>query len=322
VPLEADTIWMDGELVPWDDANVHVLTHSFNHGTAVFEGIRCYDTAQGPMIFRLRDHVERLFASGRAILMEIPWSAPDLCAATKHVVAANGFPSSYIRMIAYRGYGEMGINPDLSPVSVAVAAWQQAPSFAEERYETGLRATISSWRRNDPNVIPPTAKIVGAYINVALARAEAVRAGFDEAIMLGIDGAVAEATIENLFVVRAGRLVTPPVSDGALPGITRDTILRLADDLSIEHEERSLARADLYAADEVFLVGTGAEVVGVREIDGRAFQVPGPVTTAAREAYADVVRGLSPRHQEWLEPVEPPAASSVTPAGPSAARRS
>jgi branched-chain amino acid aminotransferase len=295
---------MDGRLVPWDDARVHVLTHALSHGTGVFEGIRCYETASGPALFRLGDHVDRLFRSGRVLLMDIPATRAELVAAALDVVRANGFDACYLRMLAYRAYGEMGINCDLSPVSVWVAAWQQAPSFSPRHDAEGVRATISSWRRNDPNVIAPGAKIAGAYVNASLARAEAVRAGFDEAIMLGANGNVSEATIQNVFAVVGGELCTPPLSDGPLPGLTRATVIELARDLGFACHERSLARSDLYGAEEVFLTGTGAEIVAVREIDGRVLRAPGALTATIRSAYADAVRGRDVRYVRWLDRVD------------------
>jgi branched-chain amino acid aminotransferase len=309
----ASWVWLDDGLVPWDEANVHVLTHALNHGTGVFEGIRCYETERGPGLFRLRDHVDRLGRSGAAVLIDVPLPSAALCEATAQVVAANGFRACYVRMLAYRAYGEMGINCDLSPVSIAIAAWAQAPSFPPEKYDRGLRATISSWRRVDANAISPKAKIIGAYVGPSVARAEAVRAGFDEAIMLSATGNVAEATIQNLFAVLDGRLVTPPLSDGPLPGITRATVLELARDLGLEAAEESLMRSDLYAADEVFLTGTGAEIVPVREIDGRRIGDPGDVTRTIQETYAAVARGRVERYAEWVYPVEAavPAAAAA-----------
>jgi branched-chain amino acid aminotransferase len=300
----ANAIWLDGDLVEWEAANAHVLSHALNHGTGVFEGIRCYAALEGPALFRLDDHLRRLDRSGRAILMDIPFDLETLRRAVREVVSANGFRACYIRIVAFRGYGEMFLNPDPSPVSVFAAAWEQPTSFTSEGRRRGIRTTISSWRRQDGNVLPTQAKVVGAYVNLALARAEAVRAGFDEAIMLGASGNVAEATIENVFVVSSGVVSTPPVTDGALPGITRETTMTLLGDRGVACSERSLTRADLYAADEVFLTGTGAEIVPVREIDDRVLGEPGPVTLCATEAYVDATRGHDPGHTDWLDYVE------------------
>lgn len=301
---------MDGALVPWDDARVHVLTHALNHGTAVFEGIRCYPGRRGPALFRLREHVDRLGRSARTLRMELPAGPGELCDAAAHLVRANGFDACYLRMLAYRGYGEMGIDAGRSPVRVWIAAWEQAPSFPAAAYEHGIRATVSSWRRGEPNVIPPSAKVAGAYVTASLARAEAAAAGFDEAIMLGPAGNVSEATIQNLFAVHDGRLTTPPLCDGPLPGITRATVMALARDAGIACAERSLTRADLYAADELLLTGTGAEIVAVRELDGRELAAPGPVTAALRDAYARAVRGDDGAHRDWLWPVPRLAAAA------------
>jgi branched-chain amino acid aminotransferase len=305
MPVQAASwIWLDGELVAWDDARIHVLTHAFNHGTGVFEGIRCYATDAGPALFRLPEHVERLGRSGRAILTEAPFGADELASAAAELVAANGFEACYLRMIAFRAYGEMGINLEATPVSVAIAAWEQAPSFPREKRDAGLRTTVSAWRRSDPSTIPPDAKILGGYVNVALARAEAVRAGYDEAIMLGPSGSVAEGTIENVFVVRAGALATPPREDGPLPGITRATIIELAREAGLQCEERTVTRTDLYGAEEIFFTGTGVEIVGVREVDGRELGPPGPVTRMLEAAYRRAAEGRDDRYLHWLTPVE------------------
>ncbi len=311
---EADYIWMDGALVPWGDARIHSLAHGVNHGTGVFEGIRCYESPQGPLIFRLDDHLARLVRSARTIAMELPWSGRELAEAVETLIIENGQSWAYIRLIATRGYGEMFINPEASPVTVVIASWLQPPSFPRERHPNGIRATISSWRRSEPNVIPPSAKVIGGYVNVALARAEAARAGFDEAIMLGPTGMVAEGTIENLFVVQDGTLFTPPASDGPLPGITRATVMTIAEDLGLPCFERSLSRADLYGADEVFLTGTGAEVVAVREVDGRTYEAPGSITELVARTYSAAVRGELDRYGDWLTRVaaeRPRSAASI-----------
>jgi branched-chain amino acid aminotransferase len=296
VPIQsAEFIWLDGELVPWNDARVHVLAHALNHGTGVFEGLRAYGTADGAAIFRLEDHLSRLERSARSMLM--PVLHYDLASAARAVVAAGGFNDCYMRISIFRGYGEMFINPDLSGVSVYVAAWAQDPSF--EAADKGLRTTISSWRRPAADVLPPQVKATGAYLTPALARAEAARAGFDDAIMLAPNGNVSEATIANVFAVRDGVLVTPPLSDGALAGITRDTVMKIASDLGRRCEIASLGRHDLYTADELFLTGTGVEIVSIREVDGR--EIPrGPVARAIAHRYALVVRGHDARSEGWL----------------------
>jgi branched-chain amino acid aminotransferase len=307
----ADVVWLDGAFVPWDDARVHVLVHALNHGTGVFEGLRAYDTASGPAIFRLVDHLRRLERSAAAILLPLP-PADDLGAAARQLVVRNGFTDCYLRIAAFRGYGEMFINPDLSPVSVYVAAWRQPESFRSENGRPTLRATVSSWQRPTAAGIPHDVKVIGSYVTPAVARAEAVRNGYDEAILLSADGRVSEATIANLFVVRDGRVRTPPLADGPLPGITRETVMFLLEGLGAPCAERSLTRADLYDADEVFITGTGAEVVGIREVDGRVLRGTGELTRAVYAAYADVVRGRAEAHRDWLAYCE---SSFRTPAG-------
>lgn len=296
----AQKAWLDGVLVEWEDANVHILTHALNHGTGVFEGIRCYETAGGPAIFRLQDHVDRLLRSARILFMELPFSAGDLSEALVSLIHANAFRHCYIRMLAYRAYGEMGINLESSPVAVAAAAWEQPPSFPPDVRSRGLRTTISSWRRPEANTIPPQAKIIGGYVTPSIARAEAARKGFDEAIMLSPEGRIAEASIANLFVVSRGVLATPPITDAVLPGITRDTVIRLAADLGLDAAERSLSRWDLYGADEIFLTGTGMEIIGVADVDGRDLGPPGPVTRRLAQRYEQVVRGEDDRYGDWL----------------------
>jgi branched-chain amino acid aminotransferase len=297
---EAAFVWVDGELVPWPEARIHFLAHGVNHGTGVFEGIRCYAGDSGSMIFRLGDHLARLARSARTIGMELGWTLRELEHAVQTVLVENHQSWAYIRIVAMRGYGEMFINPDSSPVTVMIASWLQPPSFPRDRHPTGIRATISSWRRSDPNAIPPTAKIVGGYVNVAMARAEAARAGFDEAVMLGPNGAVAEGTIENLFVAQDGTLITPPSSDGALPGITRASVMTIATDLGLRCTEHTLTRAELYGADEVFLTGTGAEVVPVGEVDGRRYDAPGELTNLIATRYSAAVRGEIAEYESWL----------------------
>jgi branched-chain amino acid aminotransferase len=306
----ADVVWVDGEFVAWDDARVHVLAHALNHGTGVFEGLRAYDTPSGPAIFRLDDHLRRLDRSAAAILLPLP-PAHDLGAAARRLVVRNGFTDCYLRIAAFRGYGEMFINPDLSPVAVYVAAWRQPQSFRVENGRPTLRATVSSWQRQTAAGIPPDVKVIGSYVTPAVARAEAVRNGYDEAILLGADGHVSEATIANLFVVRDGRVATPPLADGPLPGITRETVMILLGRLGVPCEERSLTRADLYDADELFITGTGAEIVGIREVDSRALRGTGEVTQAVYAAYAEVVRGRTEAHRGWLAYCESPSRTAA-----------
>ncbi len=294
-------IWMDGELVDWDEANVHVLTHTLHYGSGVFEGIRAYQTPQGPAVFRLTDHMERLFTSAELFLIEVPFSVEQLVDATKETIRVNDLDACYVRPLVYLGYGEMGLNPLNSPVNVSIAVWPWGSYLGDEGIRNGVRMKISSWRRHDPNIIPPAAKGTGLYINSILAKVEAIKAGYDEAIMLNTAGGVAECTGENIFVVRDGRLVTPPLSEGALDGITRDSVITIARDLGVEVSYERLLRSDLYTADEAFLSGTAAEVVPIREVDDRVVGAPGEVTRKIQETYFATVVGEVDRYKDWLE---------------------
>lgn len=296
-------IWMDGELVEWEKATVHVLNHSLHYGSGVFEGIRAYETRKGPAVFRLTDHIQRLHRSARIHLMEIPFGVEQLIEATKLTVRANQLASCYIRPIAFHGYGEMGLNPLSSPVSVAIAAWSWGAYLGEEGFTKGVRTKISSWRRNDHNAIPPAAKATGQYLNSSLAKIEAVKSGYDEAVMLNQHGFVADASGENVFIVRNAVLMTPPLSAGPLEGITRGSIMTIAADLGIQVEEAELARTDLYTADEAFMTGTAAEVVPIRSVDDRNLGDVGPITKKIQETFFAAVKGEMDRYSDWNEPV-------------------
>lgn len=298
-----DYIWMDGELVEWDKATVHVLAHALHYGSGVFEGIRCYATADGPAIFRLRDHMERFDRSAKMLMMDLGMSVEELCEAVKGTVRANGLPECYIRPIAFRGYGVMGLDPIPAPVQIAIAAWPWETYMGEEALTRGVDVGISSWRQRGINSLPPAIKATGNYLNSSLARVEANRHGYNEAILLNEEGKVCEGTGENIFVVRGGVISTPPVSDGILEGITRDSIMVIADDLGYPVIEESLVRTDLYAADEVFMTGTAAEVVPVRSVDGRIIGDAGPITLELQKTFFRVVRGEEPAYEEWLERV-------------------
>ncbi len=300
---KSDKIWMDGRLVGWDDATVHVLTHTLHYGSGVFEGVRAYATSQGPAVFRLTDHIARLFASAKVYLIDIPYSVEELVEATKATVRANGLESCYIRPIAYLGYGEMGLNPLPCPVSVAIAAWPWGAYLGEDGLKHGVRTKISSWQRPDPNSIPPAAKGTGIYVNSSLAKVEALKAGYDEAILLSPQGYVSECTGENIFVVRDGRIITPPVTAGALEGITQSSVMTIAADLGIECQVANVLRSDLYLADEAFLTGTAAEVVPIRSVDDRDLGEPGVVTRKVQETYFAAVRGEVDRYKDWCEHV-------------------
>ncbi|MEX2100353.1 MAG: branched-chain amino acid transaminase [Acidimicrobiia bacterium] len=302
MPFEAtEKIWMDGKLVAWDEARVHVLTHTLHYGSGVFEGIRAYPTENGPAIFRLTDHIKRLHDSADLFLMDMPYSVEELVEATKETVRVNAVESCYIRPIAYLGYGEMGLNPLPCEVNVAIAVWPWGSYLGDEGVKHGVRMKVSSWRRIDPNVNPVAAKGTGIYVNSQLAKVEALKAGYDEAILLNTHGFVAECTGENLFVVKNGVLITPPLSSGALEGITRASVITIARDLGIEVREDNLLRSDLYLADEAFLTGTAAEIVPMRSVDDREIGDPGEVTREIQSTYFAVVHGEEDRYKEWLD---------------------
>ncbi len=294
-------IWMNGELVDWDKAQIHVLTHTLHYGTGVFEGIRAYETADGPAVFRLTDHMVRLHNSAKIVGMEIPYSVEELVEATKATVRSTGLPSCYIRPIAYYGYGEMGLNTLPCRVDVAIACWPWGAYLGDDAVEKGVRMKISSWTRHDHNTMPPAAKTTGNYVNSSLAKVEALKAGYDEAIMLAPNGLVTECTGENIFVRRHGVFLTPPLSAGALEGITQNSVSRIARDLGIEVQVGNIARSDLYIADEIFVCGTAAEVSSVNSVDDRSVPCPGPATRAIAEVYAKAVRGQDARYADWCE---------------------
>jgi branched-chain amino acid aminotransferase len=309
VPITpTDKIWMDGDLVDWADATVHVLTHTMHYGSGVFEGIRAYPTSNGVAVFRLRDHIERLFFSAKVFMIEIPYTVDELVAATTALVRVNGLDDGcYIRPLVYLGYGEMGLNPIPSPVNVSIAAWPWGTYLGDEGVANGVSTKISSWRRHDPNAVPTAAKGTGMYVNSSLAKVEALRAGYDEAILLSPDGNISECTGENIFIVRNGLLMTPPTSDsGALPGITQRSVETIARDLGYDVVYEQMIRTDLYAADEAFLTGTAAEVVPIRSVDDRAVGTgkPGPITQQLQQTYFAAVRGEIDRYKDWLEYVE------------------
>jgi branched-chain amino acid aminotransferase len=299
-----DKVWMNGKLVDWENATVHILTHALHYGTGVFEGIRCYETPHGPAVFRLRDHLVRMERSGKIFLTEIPYSVDELIAATHALIKINKLQSCYVRPIAYRGFGEIGLYPANNPVDVAIAVWSWGTYLGDEALKKGIRMTVSSWRRHDPNIIPPQAKVTGAYINSSMAKLEAVQNGYDEAVMLNPAGFLSEATGENLFLVKDGELFTPPIHSGPLPGITRDSVIKIANDLGMQVTEQVLTRADLYTAEEIFCVGTAAEVTPVREVDRRSVGEPGPVTLAIQQKYFSIVKGEDEKYYDWLDFVD------------------
>ena len=294
-------IWMNGEMVAWDAAQIHVLTHSLHYGMGVFEGIRAYETSDGPGIFRLTEHIERLHSSARIMMMDLPYSVEELVDATKAVVASSGLPSCYIRPIAYYGYGEMGLNPLACKVDVAIACWPWGAYLGDDALTKGVRMKVSSWTRHDHNTMPPAAKTTGNYVNSSLAKVEAVKAGYDEALMLNRHGFISECTGENIFVARHGKLISPPLSAGALEGITQDSVMTIARDLGFEVALGDLARSDLYIAEEMFVCGTAAEVSAVNSVDDREIPCPGPMTAAIGEEYGKAVRGQVDRYKDWVE---------------------
>ncbi len=307
----AELIWMNGELIPWEDAKVHVLTHGLHYGTGVFEGVRCYDTEIGPAVFRNADHVERLFRSAELYYMPIPYSREQIRQATLETIARNNFRECYIRPIVFRGYGTMGLFPLDAPVDVTIAAWPWGAYLGEEGKSKGVRAKVSSWRRISADSLIPHAKASGQYLNSILAKIESHKAGYEEAILLDDHGHVSEGSGENIYVVRDGVVYTPPQTAGILDGINRKSILQIARDLGFSVVERDIARAELVLADEVFLSGTAAELVPVREIDDHAIGggEPGEITRTLQKAFDDALHGRTERYREWLDPV--PVASNV-----------
>jgi branched-chain amino acid aminotransferase len=296
-------IWMNGSLLPWESATLHVASHGLHYGSGVFEGVRAYETKDGSAIFRLTDHLRRLHDSARILGMRLPYSVEELRAAALELVAANGLAECYLRPIAFYGFGQLGVSPRGNPVEVAIVSWPWGAYLGEEGQQHGIRAKISSWQRVGPNVIPHAAKATGIYLNSMLAVNEALEAGYDEAILLTADGLVADGSGENIFAVRNGVISTPDLSTSILPGITRDTVVRIARDLGYEVVERSLIRTDLYLADEVFMCGTAAEVTPLRSVDDVELGV-GPVTAAIRDEYLRCVRGAAVYDAAWLERVE------------------
>ncbi len=297
---ELDKIWMNGELIDWADARIHVGSHGLHYGTGVFEGIRCYETAKGAAVFRLTDHLNRLENSARLIYMTLPYTVEELRAASHELIAANGLPECYLRPIAFYGYGELGVHTGDNPVDVAIMSWPWGAYLGEEGQKKGITAMISSWKRVGPNTIPHAAKATGIYLNSMLATHEARRAGYDEAILLTDNGTIADGPGETIFVVKGGTIYTPDLSTSILHGITRDTVIQIAQDLGHPVVEKPLIRSDLYLADEVFMTGTAAEVTPIRSVDDHEIGA-GPVTLELQAAYWETVRGRSERWSHWLD---------------------
>jgi branched-chain amino acid aminotransferase len=297
-------IWYDGKLVPWREATTHVLTHSLHYGLAVFEGVRAYKTASGTAIFRLKEHTERLFNSAHIYMMKIPYTREALIEAQREVVRANALESCYLRPIAFYGSEKMGVSPKGAKVHVAIAAWPWGAYLGAEGLEKGIRVKTSSYARHHVNVSMCRAKYSGTYANSILANAEAIDHGYDEGLLLDVDGFVAEGAGENLFVVKDGKIYEPELTS-ALIGITRGTVIQLAADLGYEVRAKRITRDDLYIADEAFFTGTAAEVTPIREVDGRTIGAGrrGPVTAKIQKAFFDLVNGKNKRYQHWLTPV-------------------
>jgi len=298
---EVDYLWLNGRLVPWQEADVHPLTHALHYGSGVFEGMRCYETEHGPAVFRLTDHLRRLQRSAKLYYLGIPFELEELRQAVFEVLSANDLRSCYVRPLIYRGYGEMGLVPLKAPVECLIAAWPWDAYLGEEASARGIRARVSSYRCLDDTTFARTAKASGHYLSGMLAKIEAVKAGYDEAIITNAHGHVTEGSAENIFMVRDDAVVTPPLADGVLNGLTRDTVMHLLRREGVPIEERSIGRSELTVADEVFFTGTAAEVIPVREVDDREIGEPGPITRRLQRYYRDVVLGRDSETAEWLE---------------------
>lgn len=298
---KATKIWLNGRILDWNEAQIHVLTHALHYGTAVFEGLRCYKTERGPAIFRLDDHISRFINSAKIYLMDLKYSAPEIGEAIKSTVKANKLEECYIRPIAFYGYGEMGVNPLPNKVDLAVAAWRWGAYLGENALTEGVRCMVSSWRRINPLTLPPQAKASANYANAALAKIEAVKAGYDEAIMLNTLGMVSEGTGENIFRVKRGILSTPNAAAGILRGITRDTVIQLASDGGIECRRIDISREELYTSDELFLTGSAAEITPIREVDGRMIGDGNyPIIRNLQAAFDRAVHGRNRYYEQWL----------------------
>jgi branched-chain amino acid aminotransferase len=298
---EMDTIWMDGALVPWADAKIHVLTHALHYGSGVFEGIRAYKTERGVAVFRLTEHLKRIVRSAKLYYMPVPYTIDQLYDATFELLQANKLEACYIRPLIFRGYGEMGLFPLEAPVQVSIAAWPWGAYLGEEGIKHGVRAKVSSIQSLDHTALARAAKATGHYLNSILAKIEVTNSGYDEAIMLTGHGHVAEGPGENIFVVRNGVLMTPPPSDGVLEGITRESVFQIAAAEGIDVQERTLARSDLVIADELFFTGTAAEIVPIREVDDHPIGEPGPLTRRIQHRFRAIVEGCDAEFGHFME---------------------
>ena len=297
---EGKYIWKNGEFVAWANATTHVLSHALHYGTAVFEGVRCYANERGSAVFRLTDHMRRLVHSANMVLMPLPYSAEELIEAALETIRKNELTTCYVRPIAYRGYGAMGVNPRKAPVDVVIAVWPWDAYLGDTALEQGIAAGISSWRQRSVNAVPGAVKSSASYLNSGLATMEAQDHGYGEAILLTEAGYVAEGSGENIFIVRDGILSTPPLSDGVLEGLTRNSIMQIARDLGYTVLERSLVRTDLYTADEVFFTGTAAELTPINSIDNREIGKPGPISRQLQKRFFEIVMAQAPEYEKWL----------------------
>lgn len=300
---KAKKIWMDGKLVNWEDAKVHILTHSLHYGSAIFEGIRCYETTGGPAVFRLKDHVKRLFNSAKIYSMEIPYTPKEIYDAVKQTVKVNGLKECYIRPISYYGYGELKLDSLQSKVGVAIAAFPFTSFLGKKKQVDGVRCKISSWIRITSSIMPPQAKAAGNYANSLLADLEARKAGYDEAIFENINGYIAEGPGENIFLVRDGKIITPAPSAGVLCGITRDSVMKIARDMGYEVTERDIPREEVFISDEAFFTGTAAEITPIVEVDNRKVGngKRGPITEKIQKKFFKIVKGEDRDYSEWLD---------------------
>jgi branched-chain amino acid aminotransferase len=301
--MDVSTIWQDGGFVDWDDATVHVLTHALHYGTGIFEGVRCYDTENGPAIFRWDEHLERFFQSGDPYDMELPFSRAELTEATLELLRREELESGYIRPVAFYGYGSLGVSPKDNPVNVAIAAWPWGAYLGEEALENGVEVMISSWRKHASSQIPTNAKTTGLYVNSLLAGEEARRNGYTEAIVLNKEGNVAEGPGENIFLVRDGEIYTPGLAQSILDGITRNTVIELARERGYTvHDQATISRGELNTADELFFTGTAAEVTPIRKVDNVTIGngSRGPVTEELQQAFFDLVERRTDAHEEWF----------------------
>lgn len=301
---ESEKIWHNGQLVNWADATVHVLSHALHYGTSVFEGIRAYATPDGPAVLQLDEHLARFERSAQMYYMDLPFDRDQLHQAVMDVVSSNGLESCYIRPLAFRGYGEMGLFPLNAPVDIAIAAWEWGAYLGEEGLKNGIRAKISTWRRIGNNTIPGAAKAGGQYLNSILAKIESDKGGYAEAILLNEQGDVCDGSGENIFIVKDGIIATPPLQAAILEGITRNAIIELAADEGMPVVERAISRAELYYADEVFVTGTAAEVCPITSVDDHELGKPGPVTRRLQDRFFAVTRGEDSKYQHWLTVVQ------------------